>query len=434
MTLPDRTTCLGWKAAGARRTRVRGKRRSSAGRPPACALVHRCADGFVRAAALTTGLVALACALGAQAASPSLSNVKFNARTSADEFDYRRLTDGEDRTKKSSHYWFTQTLAWFYNNAWPPASTPTKSQIWQTSAVYGGIFDHANSGFDDNLRSRGPYFSGHHEWGYSVFAFPNHKRICSGTATDYAGYYTAPSDKRDAYRQLRIWWRGKQDSNSTCCARDIPECSSGLGVKKYKDLNHRMSMNGHSFFHHYNFSFWDGQVDLITSEVGENIIAANPHIGFSRGAGRQYDKPWGIDFSDWRSGYISDYGGWWQTAAIDASSCWEVSTAAGYVAWITSAGDAYYKAPGVNDKVLVASGALSFRVAGGHPTAGVLHLHTSDGVKYRKTDDSTWTPVWTRDVAKIIDAFGYNSVMFLNNGSLRVACRLRISGISRYLF
>jgi hypothetical protein len=56
------------------------------------------------------------------------------------------------------------------------------------------------------------------------------------------------------------------------------------------------SINGHYCYQHYGCE-WGA--DIVGSEVGENINSIQAHIAFTRGAARQYGKPWLIDFSSW---------------------------------------------------------------------------------------------------------------------------------------
>jgi len=65
-----------------------------------------------------------------------------------------------------------------------------------------------------------------------------------------------------------------------------------------------ISTNGHFFFQHYGAN-WGA--DLIASEVGESVDSTQAHIAFTRGAARQYNKPWGMDMSSWYRGYIRDW-------------------------------------------------------------------------------------------------------------------------------
>lgn len=64
------------------------------------------------------------------------------------------------------------------------------------------------------------------------------------------------------------------------------------------------SMNGHYPWFHYAGEFG---FDVLASEIGENIHGYQFHIAMNRGAARQYQKPWAIDFSSWHGAGILDY-------------------------------------------------------------------------------------------------------------------------------
>lgn len=64
------------------------------------------------------------------------------------------------------------------------------------------------------------------------------------------------------------------------------------------------SMNGHHCWHHYAGATGDA---VLASEIGENIHGYQLHIAMNRGAARQYNKPWVIDFSSWHGASILDY-------------------------------------------------------------------------------------------------------------------------------
>ena len=64
------------------------------------------------------------------------------------------------------------------------------------------------------------------------------------------------------------------------------------------------SMNGHHCWHHYAGATG---ATVLASEIGENIHGYQLHIAMNRGAARQYNKPWVIDFSSWHGASILDY-------------------------------------------------------------------------------------------------------------------------------
>ena len=70
----------------------------------------------------------------------------------------------------------------------------------------------------------------------------------------------------------------------------IDEAQEGLGVPV-----------GHSSSVLYHHLFAEAGVDVICSEIGENIPNANMMLSSNRGAARAYGKPWMIDHSTWWS-------------------------------------------------------------------------------------------------------------------------------------
>lgn len=64
------------------------------------------------------------------------------------------------------------------------------------------------------------------------------------------------------------------------------------------------SMNGHHCWHHYAGA--EGAT-VLSSEIGENIHGYQLHIAMNRGAAKQYNRPWAIDFSSWHGASILDY-------------------------------------------------------------------------------------------------------------------------------
>lgn len=64
------------------------------------------------------------------------------------------------------------------------------------------------------------------------------------------------------------------------------------------------SMNGHYCWHHYAGA---AGATVLSSEIGENIHGYQLHIAMNRGAAKQYNCPWTIDFSAWHGAGILDY-------------------------------------------------------------------------------------------------------------------------------
>ena len=303
------------------------------------------ATGLGRKAAAVALLLALSAGLGVQAAALSLSDVKIKARTSADEWEYQTLTDGADRTKKSDHKWLIHIPHYFYpasrddldldldgtSNLWPSNKRPTKAQLWKSNANWGGLFDYAGSN---------RYWYGLREWTIQ--------------GSGYDNFPSTASSREDAYNKWKTWWRG---SNGMKKVHDDHNKFPPDQVDKWM-----MSKNLYQHLSHATIAWWPEKLDVVAAETGENAVALNMHLAFTRGAGRQYSKPWASDYSDWWGGFLSDYGGWWQTAAEEADACWEVETNGGVLAWRTSGNASYWKAPGTADALSLASNVLELKV------------------------------------------------------------------------
>ena len=64
------------------------------------------------------------------------------------------------------------------------------------------------------------------------------------------------------------------------------------------------SMNGHYPWHHYAGM---AGYENIGTEIGENMSSYQLRLAMNRGAAKQYDATWFVDFSQWYGGYILDY-------------------------------------------------------------------------------------------------------------------------------
>ena len=120
------------------------------------------------------------------------------------------------------------------------------------------------------------------EWDYSGMRIPNDATDGSGLPrSEFPCFDTvqscdAPVSDSDALSRIEAYYDAR-----------LAALSSQSNV---------VSTTGHFFFQHY-AAEWGA--DLIQSEVGENINSTQTHIAFSRGAGKQYGKPWGLDMSSW---------------------------------------------------------------------------------------------------------------------------------------
>lgn len=119
------------------------------------------------------------------------------------------------------------------------------------------------------------------EWGYS-FTHLDGQTDGAGRRIK-AGYPTPPADRAECLKVIEAF----------------------LHRQYLADAPHPWaSMNGHFPWHHYAAEFG---FDQIGSEIGENINNYQWHIALTRGAARQYAKPWFMDFSAWHGPSITDY-------------------------------------------------------------------------------------------------------------------------------
>lgn len=120
------------------------------------------------------------------------------------------------------------------------------------------------------------------EWGYSLTHLDG---VTDGAGNNIVTHYSgkeAPKTRQEAVEKIKNFIFSQYIHN--------PE-------EKW------LSMNGHYPWHHYACELG---ADMISSEIGENINNYQWHIALTRGAARQYQIPWGIDFSDWHGPSIMD--------------------------------------------------------------------------------------------------------------------------------
>ena len=350
----------------------------------------------------------------AQGASLSLSDVKMKARTSATDFEYRTLTNGIDRTKNSSHQWLIH-LPWASNltvTTWPQQTTPILAQLHATNQLHGGIFDET-----DGDSGTGRWWIGPREWGQGLHTGDG------GCDIGPVGL-RASGSKKIIYDDYEEWWQGRTYNgwNKTCGGTTIANAESGLKWREFKDRNHLISKPLYYLYHHYLPAWKPGRTDLINAEVGEDTFGSNIHMAFGRGASRQYDIPWGIDFSDWfgdsNADTLSDYSGWWQRAASGAIPCWEVQTEDAYVGWLTDGNKAYYKASGTSAAVELATGVQEFKL--GDTSNRRFVVRTSTQVKAGSGANNLTVIRNSGDVASILDVSGNRVAMLLTGNSVVV--------------
>lgn len=163
---------------------------------------------------------------------------------------------------------------------------------WRNRPVQGKPFWFTLGGGDDspvhiaNLKLRpiadaGLTSYGVAEWGYSFHHLKNGALDGAGYK-HYGGYPQPPRTRAEAAEVVKAYFNRL--------------AADARAKAKPEDLRLFSSINGHYCYQHY-AGEWGA--DIVGSEVGENINSTQAHIAFTRGAARQYGKPWLMDFSSW---------------------------------------------------------------------------------------------------------------------------------------
>ncbi|MHA1684222.1 MAG: hypothetical protein ACTSUE_25015 [Promethearchaeota archaeon] len=141
--------------------------------------------------------------------------------------------------------------------------------------------EHYNMGTTDYFKANTTEWG---EWGYA-FHHLTHGEILYPPVPHYGGFPSPPRDKQEAYTYIRDY---------------VVNRTTYL----YNNTRPWISFNGHYPYHHYAAEFG---FDKIGSEIGENMESYQMMMAFNRGAARQYQLPWFIDFSAWYGDGITDY-------------------------------------------------------------------------------------------------------------------------------
>jgi hypothetical protein len=170
----------------------------------------------------------------------------------------------------------------------------TEENVTRASNFYG-LFD-VPCLFDNVL----PYVA---EYGYEFMNNQNNIFPLCGNLTE-ASYKNPPTNRTEAYNRLQLYWqcRAAADRNRTNQPFDSPVVAE-IG--------------------HYLFASMTALMDTSTkvipgSEIGENINSIQAHIAHIRGAARQFNAPFVVDFSAWMQGWILDYStppGFWGSSS-----------------------------------------------------------------------------------------------------------------------
>lgn len=133
-----------------------------------------------------------------------------------------------------------------------------------------------------------PVVSAVGEWGYSFHHLKGGQADGAGYR-HYGGYARTPATRAEAMAVVRRYY---DRLRTEALARATPEQRRCF-----------VSISGHYCYQHY-AGMWG--CDVVGSEVGENINGVQQHIAFTRGAARQFGKPWLLDFSSWFGPSIVD--------------------------------------------------------------------------------------------------------------------------------
>ncbi|MEO6183215.1 MAG: hypothetical protein ABIP71_08995 [Verrucomicrobiota bacterium] len=163
---------------------------------------------------------------------------------------------------------------------------------WRYRAVQGKPFWFTLGGADDSpihiatlarqpIADSGLAMWGVAEWEYSFHHLKNGQADGAGYK-HYGGYPQPPRTRAEASDVVKTYFNRLANDARTNAKPDALKLFS--------------SINGHYCYQHYACE-WG--CDIVGSEVGENVNGIQAHIAFTRGAARQYGRPWLIDFSSW---------------------------------------------------------------------------------------------------------------------------------------
>ncbi len=152
--------------------------------------------------------------------------------------------------------------------------------FWFTLGGAGGAA-HVSTLEETPIADEEPVQCGVGEWEYSFHNLKNGEADGAGYK-HFGGYPTPPQSRAEALDCVRRYYRRLREDALAKAGEDQRKCF--------------VSVNGHYCYQHYACE-WG--CDVVGSEVGENINSIQTHIAFTRGAARQYGKPWLMDFSSW---------------------------------------------------------------------------------------------------------------------------------------
>lgn len=204
-----------------------------------------------------------------------------------------------------------------------PKGSYTLTNVTNTATQLGGL-----------ATAYGTFHDGIHEWGYS---FHNLNGMWSGdgwfiVSGPYKGYTHPPVNRADAYQMMRAWFVKQVDS-----MRNVYP-------------SYFRSTTGHELYHHYGARWAGNKIDMISCEIGENIKSTQVHVAFTRGAARQYGKPWGLQLSPWYGPGILDYSvpGMWAESGSNNGHSLEMFKRSYFISFMAGGNVHHLEAANVN--------------------------------------------------------------------------------------
>ena len=193
-----------------------------------------------------------------------------------------------------------------------------------------------------------------------------------------------------------------------------------------------MSKTGHMLYQHYGPAFSPTGIDMVGIEVGENINSVQARIAFARGAARQYDKTWAVDFSLWFARYVPDSGGYWLTIEDSAVRCNDtnyqlkpdVQLIGDRLAYLDTEGNLKYK-DGSSAKVTIGTGVTTFRMAATYGSTLRLAYMNASQIWFNTTGTSSGSTslsgVGAGDIDAIAAVSGTRIALLKKNADMLVA-------------
>lgn len=122
------------------------------------------------------------------------------------------------------------------------------------------------------------------EWGYEFQVFTPEKFPTSPCVhLTMPSYPTSPTDRADAATRMRKYFE--------CRTADV---YNRTGSTKAAELT--------CHYYYTALAALLNSTSAVACEVGENGNSINAHYAFTRGAARQFQVPWMVDFSAWMAG------------------------------------------------------------------------------------------------------------------------------------